>query len=479
MRKYLQKKMAISERRHTALIAVSRSRSPNKQIEQHLKVQTLLCRQGSRCRKKKSKKTTRHMSLFFEGKTACFNQCFKIILVFMNCIYLDYCATTPLAPEVFEAMRPYLMGSFGNASSIHGFGREAKVALDAARESAANSLGALPREIVFTSGGTEGNNAALFGVARTFAEPRHLVTSRVEHPCVLYSCKELERRGWKVTYVEPDAAGMISGETVLRALRPETVLISIMHANNEVGTINPIHEIARLAAERGILLHTDAVQTFGKVALDLRELPISLLTLSGHKIYGPKGVGVLFIRRGVKISALLHGGKQERERRPGTENIPAIVGLAKAIELRQKEKEHEAVRWFERSQNFWQRVREIFPGAALNSHPQQRVPGILNISFPGFDSLSMVMSLDLHGIAVSNGSACSAGSVEPSHVLRAMKLGAVRENSAIRFSFGRNTTEDEIAATLAALEKILCRKPHEKKAQAILPAVKTLGFNAG
>jgi cysteine desulfurase len=381
----------------------------------------------------------------------------------MNRIYLDYCATTPLAAEVFTAMQPYIMESFGNASSIHGFGREAKVALDAARETVAGSLGALPQEIVFTSGGTEANNFALFGVANSFAEARHIVTSRVEHPCVLSPCRELERRGWKVTYVEPDGTGMITCEAVVRALRPETVLISVMHANNEVGTINPIHEIAELAAARRILFHTDAVQTFGKVPVDVRELPVSLLTMSGHKIYGPKGVGVLFIRRGVKIRSLLHGGKQERDRRPGTENVPAIVGLAKALELRHLERDREAARLFELAQSFISRVCDLYPAATLNSHPQQRVPGIINFSFPGFDSLALVMSLDLHGIAVSNGSACSAGSVEPSHVLRAMKLGAARENSAIRFSLGRNTTAADIDATLAALEKILARRSRAGK----------------
>ncbi|MGH7491172.1 MAG: cysteine desulfurase family protein [bacterium] len=390
--------------------------------------------------------------------------------VLMNRIYLDYCATTPLAPEVFSAMHPYLMESFGNASSIHGFGRDAKVALEAGRETVAKSLGALPQEIVFTSGGTEANNFALFGAANTFAEPRHIITSRIEHPCVLSSCKALEQRGWKLTYIEPEATGMITAEAVARALRPETALISIMHANNEVGTINPIREIAVLAAERHILFHTDAVQSLGKIPMDVRELPVSLLTLSGHKIYGPKGVGALFIRRGVRIQSLLYGGKQERDRRPGTENVAAIVGLARALELRHQERDHEAARLFELSQNFALRVRELYPAATLNSHPQQRVPGIVNLSFPGFDSLSMVMSLDLQGIAVSNGSACSAGSVEPSHVLRAMKLGAARENSAIRFSLGRNTTAAEIDTALAALEKILARKTRGRKLQNLEPA---------
>ncbi len=377
----------------------------------------------------------------------------------MNRIYLDYSATTPLASEVFEAMRPYFSEQFGNASSIHGFGREAKVAIDTAREKLAAALGALPQEIAFTSGGTEAANLAIFGVARTFAEPRHLVTSRVEHPCVLNSCKELEKSGWQITYVEPDATGMISVAAVGEALRPDTVLISIMHANNEVGTINPITEMAKLAAERKILFHTDAVQTFGKLPLEVRQIPVSLLSLSGHKIYGPKGMGALFVRRGVKLQPLLFGGHQERERRAGTENVAGIVGLGKSAELMMAEQRAEAERLRTLSENFWQQVRKIFPKATLNGNPASRLPAVLSLSFPGFESTALLMSLDLQGIAVSNGSACSSGSVEVSHVLRAMKLSRERAVSTLRFSFGRYTTEAEVEATLQALTRILQRQP--------------------
>ncbi len=376
----------------------------------------------------------------------------------MNRIYLDYSATTPLAPEVFEAMRPYFTEHFGNASSIHGFGREAKVAVDAAREKLAAALGALPQEIAFTSGGTEAANLAILGAARTFAEPRHIVTSRIEHPCVLNSCKELEKNGWQVTYVEPDATGLISGDAVHAAIRPETALISIMYANNEVGTINPIAEIAQLAAERKILFHTDAVQAFGKLPIDVRQIPVSLLSLSGHKIYGPKGMGALFVRRGVKLQPLLFGGHQERDRRAGTENVAGIVGLGRAAELMIAEQKAEAERLRALSEHFWQQVQKIFPKAALNGNPESRLPAVLNLSFPGFESTALVMSLDLQGIAVSNGSACSSGSVEVSHVLRAMKISRERAVSALRFSFGKYTTEAEVETTLQTLGKILQRQ---------------------
>ncbi|MDZ7288891.1 MAG: cysteine desulfurase [candidate division KSB1 bacterium] len=376
----------------------------------------------------------------------------------MNRIYLDYSATTPLAPEVLDAMRPYLTDHFGNPSSIHSFGREARVAVDAAREKLAAALGALPQEITFTSGGTEANNLAILGIARTFSSPRHIVTTRIEHPCVLNACRELEKSGWQVTYIEPDATGLISVATVAEAIRPDTVLISIMHANNEVGTINPLPEIAQLAADRKILFHTDAVQTFGKLPLDLRNIPVSLLGLSGHKIYGPKGVGALFVRRGVKLQPLSFGGHQERERRAGTENVAGIVGLGRAAELMSTEQDAEAARLQNLTEAFWQQVQKIFPHAKLNGNPELRLPAVLNISFPGFDSTTLLMSLDLEGIAVSSGSACSSGSVEASHVLRAMKLPRERAVSALRFSLGRYTTEAEVETTLQALDRILHRQ---------------------
>ena len=373
----------------------------------------------------------------------------------MNRIYLDYSATTPLAPEVFEAMRPFFIQHFGNASSIHGFGREAKVALDAAREKMATALGAQPQEIAFTGGGTEASNMAILGVAQTFAEPRHIVTSRIEHPCVLNPCRELEKSGWQITYIEPDATGMISANAVATAIRPDTALISIMHANNEVGTVNPIAEIAALAEARKILFHTDAVQTFGKLPIDVRKLPVSLLSLSGHKFYGPKGVGALYVRRGVKLQPLVFGGHQERERRAGTENVAGIVGLGKAAELALADQAAESERLRTLTENFWKRIQEIFPKAQMNGNVEFRLPAVLNLSFPGFESTALLMSLDLQGIAVSNGSACSSGSVEISHVLRAMKLPKERAMSALRFSFGKYTTAAEVETTLQVLIKIL------------------------
>ncbi len=381
----------------------------------------------------------------------------------MERIYLDYSATTPLSKEVYAEMQPFFLEHFGNPSSIHGFGREVKVAIEEAREKIATSLGAQSQEIVFTSGGTEANNAAIQGVIQNFATPQHVITSRLEHPSVLMVFRELEKRGWKVSYVESDGAGMITAEAVLRSLRPETVLISIMHANNEVGTVNPISEIARLAAERQIPFHTDAVQSFGKIPIDLHALPVTAVSISGHKIYGPKGIGALFIRRGARITPLLHGGKQERERRAGTENVAAIIGFGKAAAMIMAERERETERLRTLAQDFWQGVQQIYPQATLNGHPRERLPGVLNISFPGMDSLAMVMSLDLQGIAVSNGSACSSGSVEPSHVLRAMNLSNDRANSAIRFSFGRYTTQAELTKTLAALEQILQRRKRDKR----------------
>ncbi|MDZ7268485.1 MAG: cysteine desulfurase [candidate division KSB1 bacterium] len=380
----------------------------------------------------------------------------------MNRIYLDYSATTPLAPEVLAEMQPYLTTHFGNASSIHSFGREARVAVDQAREKLAASLAAQPQEIIFTSGGTESNNTAILGIVHTCATPQHIITSRIEHPSVLMVFRELERRGWQITYLEPEADGRITTEMVRRALRPETVLLSIMHANNEIGTINPIEEIAELAAARRLVFHSDAVQTFGKLPLDLRSTPVTLLSISGHKIYGPKGVGALFVRQGVKLAPLLQGGKQERERRAGTENVAAIVGFAKAAELILSGRQQEQQRLQALAQAFWQRLQMIYPKAVRNSPEQNRLPGILNISFPGMDSLAMVMSLDLQGIAVSNGSACSSGSVEPSHVLRALKLSPERVNSAIRFSLGRMTTEAELDRTLEALQQILQRRRGER-----------------
>lgn len=373
-------------------------------------------------------------------------------------IYLDHSATTPVDPRVLEAMIPYFSQVFGNASSVHMFGQDAKVALEEARRQVAAVLGAEPAEIVFTSGGTESDNWAIKGAAYFFAgQKKHIVTSTVEHHAVLYTCKYLEKQGFEVTYVSVDKTGMVNPEKVAEAIRGDTFLVSIMHANNELGTINPIREIGQIAHERGILFHTDAVQSFGKIPINVREMNIDLLSLSGHKIYGPKGIGALYIRRGVQIEKFMHGGKHERDRRAGTENVPGAVGLGKAAELCQQRMEEDMSHLRTLSQRLYDLVMAEIPEVCLNGHPNKRMPGIINLSFRGVDSESMLMSLDLKGIAVSNGSACTSGSVEPSHVLKALGLPKDLANSAIRFSLGRDNTEEDIDRTVEALKEIVNR----------------------
>ena len=373
-------------------------------------------------------------------------------------IYFDHSATTPVDPEVVDAMLPYFGQVYGNASSIHSFGQEAKVALEEARRSVAAIIGAGPGEIVFTSGGTEGDNWAIKGTASYAGTGKnHIVTSTAEHQAVLSTCRFLQKKGFEVTYVPVDQSGRVSPERVAAAVREDTCLVSIMHANNEVGTLNPIADVAAMTRERGILFHTDAVQTFGKLPLDVREMPVDLLTLSGHKLYGPKGIGALYMRQGLRLDNLLHGGKHERQRRAGTENVAGAVGLGKAAALaagrmtedaRHLEKLHKALRGG---------IEERIPGAHFNGHEAAFHPGILNVSFEGAASDSLLLSLDLKGIAVSNGSACTSGTVEPSHVLKAMGLPAHLAGSALRFSFGRGNTLEEIETTLAALTETLQR----------------------
>jgi len=386
----------------------------------------------------------------------------------MNRIYLDYSASTPVDPHVLERMLPYLQEHFANASSTHGPGREARVAIDHARERVAQVLNGAPAEIVFTSGGTEADNLAIFGIAGAFPEPRHVITSAVEHPAVLNACKALQNRGWQVSYVLPDAAGCVPVDAVAQEIRPTTVLISIMHVNNEVGTINDIGKLAGLAAEHRIAFHTDAVQSFGKLSIDVQRVPVSLLSFSGHKIYGPKGSGGLFVRRGLQLAPMLFGGHQERDRRGGTENTPAIVGLGAAAELSIDRLLQDSEQLLQLSKYFWRRLAEIAPGAQLNGHPEHRLPGVLNISFVGHDSLALATRLDIAGIAVSNGSACSSGSVEPSRVLHAMGLPAERSTSALRISLGRPTTQAEIDAALETFRDVLAIRRPASKAQIVV-----------
>jgi len=386
-------------------------------------------------------------------------------------IYFDHSATTPVHPQVLEAMMPCFSANFGNASSVHSFGQEAKVALEEARRQIAAVINAEPSEIVFTSGGTEADNLAVKGTAQFFSGRKtHIVTSAVEHHAVLYACKYLEKNGFEVTYVPVDKFGLVSPDKVAQAIREETCLVSIMHANNEIGTINPIPEIAALSKDRGILFHTDAVQTFGKIPIDVKEMNIDMLSISGHKIYGPKGIGALYIRRGIQIEKIMHGGKHERDRRAGTENIPGAVGLGKAAEICSRSMEKDRVKLTELRDDLQRKISDILPEVHLNGHETKRLPGILNMSFPGAASDSLLLSLDLKGIAVSNGSACSSGTIEPSHVLKGLKLSKNLANSAIRFSLGKENTPEEIDVTVGVLQEIVSRLRGLKRGKKLIAA---------
>ena len=372
----------------------------------------------------------------------------------MSRIYLDYAATTPVDQRVLSAMMPFFAEKFGNASSIHRFGLEAKAALDQARIIVASTMDAESHEIVFTNGGTEANNLAILGVAALHEKPMHIITSKVEHPSVRKACEHLQQKGWQVTFLGVDSHARVQPDALEAAIQDNTVLISLMYANNEVGSINPMPELAEICARRHLPLHVDAVQAFGKIAIDLRSLPITMMSVASHKIYGPKGAGALFVRKSRKLAPVLIGGSQEHGRRAGTENIPAVAGFARAAELAQQERREEENRILELADMLIRLIGRDIPQAVLNSPPAERVPGILNISFPGMDSLGLVMGLDLHGIAVSNGSACSSGQVTPSRVLQAMTLSPARQQSAVRISIGRFTTEKDIEATVKALQEV-------------------------
>ncbi|WP_019533540.1 cysteine desulfurase family protein [Paenibacillus ginsengihumi] len=377
-----------------------------------------------------------------------------------NRIYLDHAATTPVRPEVVEAMLPYMTGRFGNASSTHWAGREAKAALTAARDVIAGFIGCSPAQLMFTSGGTESDNTAIFGAAEANAHRgKHIITSQIEHHAVLHACERLEKLGFEVTYLPVDAFGQVRAADVEAALRPDTILISIMYGNNEVGTLQPIREIGGLARERGVLFHVDAVQALGHVPIDLAELPVDLMSFSAHKLNGPKGIGALYIAKQTHIAPLIYGGQQERKRRPGTENVPAIVGFGKAVELFARER-------YELQQNLETIRHEMVSGlisrlgeaaVVVNGHPTERLAHILNVSFPGIATETMLMNLDLEGVAAASGSACTSGSLEVSHVLQAMKLPREVTASAIRFSFGRDTNLEQIVKTVTIIETICAR----------------------
>jgi cysteine desulfurase len=372
-------------------------------------------------------------------------------------IYLDYNATTPLAAEALEAMRPFLERHHGNPSSIHAAGREARAAIDDARDRMARLLGAKPHEIIFTGGGTEADNLAVLGLARArAAHGKHLITSTTEHHAVLQACEHLQKReGFRVTWLPVDARGRVDAERLAGAITPETTLVSIMTANNETGTLQPVREIAALCRNRGVLFHSDAVQSFGKEPLAAPEF--DALALAAHKFHGPKGAGVLYLRAGLHVERLQHGGAHENERRPGTENVAAIAGMARAAELALTSMDAERPRQAALRDRLWQGIRGAFPAAVRNGDFEHTLANTLNISFPGLDGEGLLMNLDLAGIGASSGSACMVGSIQPSHVLLAMGVAPELAGATVRFSFGKETTEEEIEATIQHLPEIFAR----------------------
>ena len=376
----------------------------------------------------------------------------------MKRIYMDHNATTPLREEVLEAMLPYLREEFGNASSPHSFGRGARKAVEAAREKVAAALGAQPREIVFTGCGTEADNQAIKGVAfANRGKGDHLITSRVEHKAVLETCQYLEKQGFRATYLPVDEVGLVSPADVAAAITDRTLLVSVMYANTEVGTVQPIAEIAQVCREKGVYLHTDAIQAVGQLPVDVHQLGLDLLSLSAHKFYGPKGVGVLYVRKGVKIDPLLHGGHQEWGQRAATENVAGIVGLGRAIELRLDEMDAEATRLAALRDRLYEGLVGRIDHIHLNGHPTRRLPGTLDVSFEYIEGEGIIMGLDMAGVAVSSGSACTSGLLEPSHVLLAMGIHPAVAQGSIRFSLGRENTEADVDTVIETLPPIVER----------------------
>ncbi len=363
----------------------------------------------------------------------------------MKRIYLDYAATTPTDPKVIEAMKPYFFERFGNPSSLHSFGQEAKSAIEEARLTLAGFIAAKPEEIIFTSGGTESDNTALFGVTSALKNKgNHIITSNIEHHAVGETAKELEKFGISVTYLPVDKYGIVNPADVSKAITPKTVLISIMHANNEIGTIEPIAQIGKIAREKGILFHTDAVQTVGHIPINVDELNVDLLSLSAHKFYGPKGVGALYVRKGTRLNRFLHGGDQERGKRASTHNTAGIVGLGEAIKLCSQELSLESKREITLRDKLIKGIQERIPQVILNGHPTLRLPNNVNFSFKFIEGESIILNLDMLGIAVSTGSACTSSNLEPSHVLLAVGLTHEVAHGSIRFTLGRWTKEEDV-----------------------------------
>jgi cysteine desulfurase len=375
----------------------------------------------------------------------------------MKRIYLDYAATTPTDPAVVETMLPYFTDSFGNPSSLYSYGQENKDAIEKARKTVAQAIGARPEEIIFTSGGTEADNTAISGVARAnLSKGNHLITSAIEHHAVLETCHALAKSGFETTVVPVDGYGVVSPADIKKAITPKTTIISVMHANNEVGSIQPIEEIGKIAREAGIYLHTDAVQTVGHLPVNVDRLGVDLLSVSAHKFYGPKGVGFLYARSGTRLEPFMHGGAQERGRRAGTENVAGIVGLATALELALANLDEEARRQTALRDRLIKGLLAI-GGVQLNGHPSQRLPNNVNISVDYVEGESMLLNLDLDGICVSTGSACSSTSAEPSHVLKALNIAPEKAHCSLRFTLGKWSTDADIDRVLAVMPPMVER----------------------
>ncbi len=373
-------------------------------------------------------------------------------------IYLDHAATTPVKPEVLEAMLPYFSQKFGNASSIYTIGRESKRAIEEARDKTAAALGAQPKEIFFTGSGTEADNWAVKGVAYANRQKgNHIITTAVEHHAVLHTCQYLESDGFEVTYLPVDENGLVTAEAVKAAIKPSTILITVMFANNEIGTIQPIAEIGKVAREKGVYFHTDAVQAIGNVKINVEEMKIDLLSLSAHKFYGPKGIGALYIRKGIKITSFMHGGAQERGRRASTENVAAVVGLGKAIELASQNLEEYNKKLLAFRDYAIETIQKNIPFVRLNGDRVYRLPGNVNFSFEFIEGESLLLMLDMKGIAASSGSACTSGSLDPSHVLLAIGLPHEIAHGSLRLTFGDENTQEELDYVLEALPPIVQR----------------------
>lgn len=386
----------------------------------------------------------------------------------MRRIYLDHAATTPTHPEVVKAMLPYFTDVFGNPSSIYYCGQEARGAVEEARTKVAELIGARNEEIVFTSGGTEADNYALKGVAYANEHKGdHIITTSIEHHAVMEACKFLQSKGFRITYLPVDEYGLVDPDDVKRAIADKTILISVMHANNEVGTIEPVEEIGEIAREAGVYFHTDAVQAVGHIPVNVDKLKVDLLAISAHKLYGPKGVGALYVRKGAKLVSLLHGGEQEKGRRAGTENVPAIVGLGKAAELAEEEMDKEVEQLTYLRDRLLKGLMEKIDHVRLNGHPKRRLPNNVNVSVDFVEGESMILNLDLEGICASTGSACTSSSLEPSHVLLALGVAPEQSHCSLRFTLGRENTKGDVERVLEVLPGIVA------KLRAMSPLLKT------